>query len=219
VPFATAALAVALGAALLDWLAVARDALALERIAKPAVIVALIGVALAAGGPFDLGRWLLLAALVASLAGDALLLPPGRFVPGLVAFLVAQLAYLGRFLLRPASIAGLAVGLIAAGGLLARAGRPILGGAARAGLRLPVAIYLTAICAMAVAATATGAAATGSLATIAGAWLFVASDTALGWDRFVAPPATPGRETTLRRLAVIVPYHLGQVLLVASLTG
>ena len=78
---------------------------ALERIAKPAVMVALI----AAAAHRDAGRsrrrsavrpWLV-AALVASLVGDVLLLPPGRFVPGLLAFLVAHLAYVVAFVQLP----------------------------------------------------------------------------------------------------------------------
>jgi uncharacterized membrane protein YhhN len=40
------------------------------------------------------GRLWLLAALVGSLAGDVFLLFPGYFVPGLVAFLLAHVAYL-----------------------------------------------------------------------------------------------------------------------------
>lgn len=60
---------------------------------------------------------------------------------------------------------------------------------------------------------------TGLPVAVAGAWLFVASDATLGWDRFAAPePPTP-RDAAIRRLAVIVPYHLGQALLLVALVG
>ena len=59
---------------------------------------------------------------------------------------------------------------------------------------------------MAVAATRTG-----EPAAIAGAWLFVASDTLLGWGTF------RGAESRDQRVAVIVTYHLAQLLLVLAL--
>jgi len=78
-----------------DWIAVAREDRLFEGIAKPGVIFCLFVAVLLAGPGVSPVRWLLIVALASSLAGDWLLLPPGQFVAGLVAFLVAHLAYLG----------------------------------------------------------------------------------------------------------------------------
>ena len=84
----TAPLAIATIAAVIDWVAVwvgGANGQRVERIAKPAVMVALLGAALVAHAWTPEAQaarpWLVLG-LVASLAGDVLLLPPGRFVPG-----------------------------------------------------------------------------------------------------------------------------------------
>lgn len=205
-------LGLALGAAVLDWWAIATERARLERLAKPATLVALIGLAATLEPATPAARPWFLAALAASLAGDVLLLPPGRFLAGLVAFLAAHLAYLGGFLTHPVSLAGTATGLAWALVLAAVIGRPIVRGAGeRAGLAAPVVAYLVAILAMAVVATGSG-----TLAA-AGAWLFVAGDAALGRDRFVAPPAATPAAAARRRLVSIVPYHLGQLLLTLSL--
>ena len=197
-----------------DWIAVARGDRTFEGIAKPGVIFCLFIAVVLAGPGTSPVRWLLVVALAASLAGDWLLLPPGQFVAGLVAFLVAHLAYLALFLLGELGAVPGAIGLVGAVVILVVAGRQILAGARQAGLGGPVVAYLGAILAMAVAATASG-----SLLAAAGAWLFVASDSILGWDRFAAPPAASPDAAALRRLAVIVPYHAAQVLLTVAVLG
>jgi uncharacterized membrane protein YhhN len=219
-PLAPFLLAIAAVAAAIDWIAVWLDgprARAVERVAKPAVMLALLGVVIAwpaTTGDVAAARPWLIAALAASLAGDVLLLPPGRFVAGLVAFLLAHLAYLVAFAQLPGSLPWLVVGLVLAALLVATVGRALVAAAQRLGLAIPVAVYLAAICAMAVAATRTGLP-----AAIVGAWLFVASDALLGWGRFRAPDAASPRGSAALRLAVIVTYHLGQLLLVLALLG
>jgi uncharacterized membrane protein YhhN len=218
-PLGDGLLAVALVAAVVDWAAVwtggARSR-AVERVAKPLVLLALLGVALT--WPVDTGgigvRPWLVVALAASLAGDVLLLPPGRFVGGLVAFLVAHLAYLGAFLQVPGEPSWLVAGVVVASILVLTVGRLLVAAASRVGLGAPVAIYLLAICAMAVAATRTGLP-----AAILGAWLFVASDSMLGWSRFKAAASWPERGPAALRVAVMVTYHTGQVMLVLALVG
>lgn len=209
-----AALVVAALVALVDWVAVARDDRRAERIVKPAVIVCLIAATFLASPGVSPVRWLLVVALAASLAGDWLLLTPARFIAGLVAFLIAQLAYLALFLVGNLD-AGLAlVGVGAAVALLATIGRSILAGARTAGMSGPVTIYLGAICLMAIAATASG-----SFLATAGAWLFVVSDAGLGWDRFAAPPTVTRAAAARRRLGVIVTYHAAQVMLTLAVLG
>jgi uncharacterized membrane protein YhhN len=215
-PVAAALVAASL-VAVVDWIAIARDGRRLERLAKPGVMALLIVAVILAGPGSSAVRWLLIGALAASLAGDWLLLPPvttGRFTAGLAAFLAAHVGYLAVFLLGDLQAGPAALGALAAGVLLVTAGRPILAGARRVGLGGPVVAYFGAICLMAIAATASG-----SAPAMAGAWLFVASDTLLGSDRFAAPPAVTRSAAAHRRLAVIVTYHAAQVLLTVAILG
>ena len=85
---------VALLFAALDWAAVARGWKVLSYIAKPAVMVCLIAWLGVNGGWSGVLLWFT-AGLIFSLAGDIfLMLPKERFVAGLVAFLLAHLAYI-----------------------------------------------------------------------------------------------------------------------------
>ncbi len=213
VPWAVVAIA-----APLDWWSVLRGRPAVERWAKPAVLVALIGVVLLArageAGAADAGRatttgWLLVA-LALSLVGDVLLLSdgPARFVAGLTAFLLGHLAYVAAFVASGLSAPGLAaVGalvVVVALGL----GRAILPGArADGGFALAAAVtaYMVVIGAMALTGWATGRVLVGL-----GASVFVVSDTVLAQGRFV-------QERRWTHVVVMVTYHLAQVLLVAGL--
>jgi len=196
-------------AAVTDWYAVAAGNRRLEYGAKPAVMVALIGVsvALAPAAP-GIVPWFV-AALALSLVGDvALMLPRERFVGGLVAFLLAHMAYVVGLGLQAQSVGGVILGLLVVGTVLGTVGRRIFG-AVRAGQRRllgPVAAYMVVISAMVVAAFATG-----QPPAIAGATFFYASDAMLAWNRFVAP--------RVPRPAVLAAYHVGQALLVLSLAG
>ncbi len=202
----------ALVVAALDWYAVVIGDERRERIAKPAVMVILITAALL-GDPDARPMSLLLgAALGASFFGDILLLPPVRFRAGLTAFLLAHVAYLAAFLLGHLEIVPAVVGGVTGLVLLATIGRPILRGAEAAGMRRSVTAYFVAIVLMAVAATASG-----SLVAVAGAWLFVASDAVLGRRQFVDDRGAVAAAPAWHRLAVMVPYHLGQILLAAAI--
>jgi len=53
---------------------------------------------------------------------------------------------------------------------------------------------------------------TGSLVALAGALLFFYSDAILAWNRFVRP-------IRYGRVVNLVPYHLGQIVLVLSLVS
>jgi uncharacterized membrane protein YhhN len=176
---------------------------------KPLALVALIGVA-ASLDPVDpaVRAWFVVA-LVCSLAGDVLLLDGDRrFVPGLVAFLLAHVAYtIGLAIAPDWSWVGFAIGAAAMAVLAATIGVRIVraAGASASVLGPAVTAYLVAISAMFCAAVATG-----NAWAIAGAGLFVASDSVLGWRQFVGSrdwmPAT-----------IMITYHLGQAGLVASL--
>ena len=183
----------------------------METVAKPLVMVLLaaLAVALGAGGT-GTGRWLL-AAIALGCIGDVALLRDSepRFLGGLAAFLLGHLAYVAAFVslgFDPRwSLAGAAVVVLD----LATAGRRILVSAARQDRTLggAVAAYMLVIAAMTVTAWGTGR----PLVAL-GAVVFVVSDTVLALDRFVRPrPAS--------RVAVMVTYHLGQVLMVLGALG
>ena len=203
--------AATLVAAAVDWWAVAGDRRRLELLFKPLTLLLLIAAAWALPQPLSeqARDWMLLA-LICSLLGDVLLMADERyFVAGLGAFLAAHLLYgigLAQFDMAPAAL-GPALLLVAAAGWLV--GRRILAGAAAQSprLRWPVALYMLAISAMLVMAFATGL-----WAAVAGALLFYASDSLLGWNRFVRP-------LPHGRLGLMVCYHLGQLGLVLALLG
>lgn len=198
-------------AAVVDWAAVwgqSARARLVERAAKPAVMVALIALVAVTPSVAPAVRNPLIVALIAGLAGDVLLLPPGRLVAGLVAFLVGHLAYVVAFAQLPGSTAWLVLGLAIAAVVGAIVGRPLVRAAGGAGLGAPVAAYLLVICAMAVMATRTSIP-----AAMLGAWLFVASDAMLGWGEF----GGADRGNRRLRIAVIATYHVGQTLLTLAL--
>ncbi|MGZ5271571.1 MAG: lysoplasmalogenase family protein [Ramlibacter sp.] len=155
--------------------------------------------------PLAFDGWLL-AGLACSLAGDVLLMLPGRFIPGLVAFLLAHLCYLVLlsrgvgWLPRPRALAAtLGVGAVVYAALL-----PALGPV----LRVAVAAYVLVIATM--AAQAIGRAGVlrdaASRAVAAGAVLFMASDTLLAVNRFAMPlPLAP--------LWILATYYAAQILI------
>ncbi|MES2209138.1 MAG: lysoplasmalogenase [Chloroflexota bacterium] len=211
-PLIAVAVAAAGVAATVNWYAIVRGDLQLERVSKAAVLAPLLAAVLLNDPDAKATSLLLGAALAASLAGDWLMLPPGRFTAGLAAFLVAHVAYLAVFLLGPLDAVLAAAGAAIGVGTLMVAGRPILLGATRAGMRRPVGAYLVGITLMAIAATASR-----SPMAAVGAWLFVASDARLGWRRFVTSPETRDTAPAWHRLGVMVPYHAGQILLTVAI--
>jgi len=184
--------------AVTDWLAVSRGSRELEYVAKPAALVALLLYA-AWGGPPPT----LIAALALSLLGDVLLMVPGDlFVAGLLAFLLAHLAYIATL---HASLAArllwLLVVLVASSPVAARLMRAVPG----TGLRLTVATYSLVLSLMVASALASGRA-----TAAVGAVLFFASDMLIAWNRFVRP--VPRAEPI-----IMVTYHLGQLGLAVAL--
>ena len=202
-------LALALVAAVLDWIAVDREAKALEYLCKPLTLALLLAAALALD-PADASvrGWFALA-LVLCLLGDVLLmLPQDLFVPGLVAFLFGHVAYIVGMHLDGVDAARAGVGVVLVLVAIATLGRHILRAVGRSEepeLQVPVLAYMAVISVMVVSAIGTG-----HPAAIVGAGLFYASDSLIAWKRFV-------RSSRRGHLAVIVTYHLAQVGLVLSL--
>jgi uncharacterized membrane protein YhhN len=221
----TTALVTALITALvaaLDWWAVGTGRRALEVVAKPAVMVGLLGLAAAmtadADPSYSLGngvRYGVLLGLLLGLVGDVLLLPQlDRFVPGLVAFLLGHLAYTVAFVDSGLRVAATVAGVAVAAALMLLAGLPILRAVRREhpALAVPVACYLavTGLVVTVAIGVLTRPLWPGPALAATGALLFAGSDAVLGWGRFV-------RELPGQRLLVMVPYHLGQALLVIGL--
>jgi len=194
------------GAAFLAGLAF--DSPSLRIVAKPVPALCLAAwVAWRGRGPAarPLGLGLLLSAL-----GDWLLeYDPGTFLPGLLAFLAAHVAYAAGFLLetrRPSLARALPFALWGVLGYLGM--RPGLGR-----LALPVVVYLTAICVMMWRAAAgvgrDGPPRPHEWMALAGAVLFGLSDTLIGLDRFRAPIESAS-------VAIILLYWTGQLGIAAS---
>ena len=186
---------------------------ALLIVTKPLTTALLIAVAGPLGSSFS---WLIHLGIALSLAGDVILLIPakGAFLLGLGVFLGAHLAYIVAFAQLPGSVAWLGLGVAVALVVVATAGRTLVRAAAGRGMGAPVAAYLGVISVMAIAATRTA-----MPAAVLGAWLFVASDSMLGWGEFVVGTTADGRSRGGRRLrlGVITTYHAAQVLLVLAL--
>jgi uncharacterized membrane protein YhhN len=202
-------LAMAVVAAVTDWVAVLRVHQPLEYLAKPLATAALVGVAATLDPASPDQRLAFAVALALSLLGDvALMLPTDRFVVGLGAFLLAHVAYIVGFAVVGVStgdaLIGAAIVVVPAVPLATRYVRA-LARAGRRGLLGPVVLYIAAIAVMVASAIAAG-----NVLAIVGATLFFVSDSLIAETRFVGP-------RRLGSLAIMVTYHLAQVALVLSL--
>jgi uncharacterized membrane protein YhhN len=173
-------------------------------------MLCLIGFAVAAHPASNAQRWLFVAALALGLASDVfLMLPRDLFLAGLVAALLEHVFYIGGFRVRAFDLPWFAAALVIALASVAVFLPPIVR-ALRAGhprLVTPVFIYVAVFVVM--VANAGGAR---TLVGLVGALLFFYSDAILAWNRFVRP-------LRFGRVVNLVPYHLGQVLLVLSLVS
>jgi uncharacterized membrane protein YhhN len=210
--FVTAASATLLSAALVaavtDWFAVATSCRRLEYAAKPAVLLALIALAVALRPADPTERIFFVVALALGLLSDVfLMLPQDLFVLGLGAALVEHLAYIGGFRTRELHTSWLVVAavivLVSVAFIFPSIYRSLRTKKPR--LVAPVIAYVAVFLLMVASAGGTG-----SFVALAGALLFFYSDAILAWNRFVKP-------IRYGRVVNIVPYHVGEALLVLSL--
>ena len=184
----------------------------LHYLCKPAATLSIAAMVLRLGAGAEPGyRRAIVAGLLLSTAGDVFLMLPGLFIPGLVAFLLAHIAYTVRlrqdapwFASRRALALTLGVGALMYTVLW-------LGGLP-AGLRGPVAAYVVVIALM--AAQALGRASVrrdqASVLVAVGACFFMLSDTLLALNRFVTP-------LPMAQLGVLATYYAAQCLMVGGL--
>ena len=194
----------ALFAAAIDWWGVARGRLSVEFIARPLVMIALIGAALAIETDADVTRGLVVAALGASLVADVVFMSPdARFEAGIVALAVGHVLYIAALAeaveFGPTVAAALLVVGIGIGAV-----PQIVDGARR---RHPAVAAVVAGFVVAAGAMVTMAGCTGVLIAAIGGALFLAADSLLLWDHYVAP--APGGP-----MLVHVTEHMAQVSLV-----
>lgn len=195
--------------AVTDWWAVARNNRRVEFVMKPATMIAFVAVALLIHPESGAERNWFVAALALSLAGDVfLMLRESLFVPGLAAFLLAHLAYIGGLRLEvhsaTAVVIAAAVMLVVGGGLGSRVVRALRAGPHR-DLSAPVIGYMLVISAMVATALATG-----DVVAALAALVFYSSDALIAEDRFVHP-------RTGQPVAIMVTYHAAQAAFVLSL--
>jgi len=207
----------ALLTALIDWIAVYKQWKIVDYIFKPSVILILLFTVWLKSGFEGQMVWFGIA-LLSSLAGDVILmLPNKRFIAGLILFALAQVSYIIGFNLTPPPLD--VVSLIIAFFILLpcfQIGRRIISSIKASGnnqLVIPVIIYSILIGLMLYSATLTLARQdwpySSAIPVSLGALLFVISDIQLSWNKFVTPLPHPD-------LRVIIPYHLGQILIVSG---
>ncbi len=201
-----------------DWVVVARHRQALKYITKPLVMLVMLGwlFAVTRFAGFTL---IFALGLFFSLLGDVWLMLPRRFfIAGLISFLMAHLCYIIGFNQTPFpfSLSAMVVGTIVVLAALLiivkiRFGLMNMIGTLR--MRLPLVIYGIVLTAMLLSSCSTlfrpewmrNAAWMVSI----GGVLFFASDSLLGYDRFVRPFRNA-------RLLVRITYHLGQLLIIGG---
>lgn len=175
-----------------------------RRPAKMVASTAFVAVALSLGaGATSFGRWML-AGLVLSWLGDLLLTYRGRsaFLSGLVAFLLAHVAYIVAFVVRGVATPQwlFVAGMFVAGAFILRWLWPHVDQQ----MRMPVLAYVVTITVMVLVAAATAQAEPDWRIPV-GAVAFYLSDVAVARNRFVAPGV-------INRLWGLPLYYAAQLL-------
>lgn len=194
---------------ILNWVAVARSNKLLEYISKPAATSAFLLTAVSLDVNHSSSWWLRLVAFVFCIAGDVfLMLPRNAFIPGLVSFAAGQILFTASFLVGGIQMSLLLVGFVVilpAALVLARRFISALRHRGMNDLIIPVVVYLVVISMMAVMSVGSGS----SLA-IAGAVVFMVSDSLIAETRFVD-------SKRWHSVGIMVTYHFALLGLTLSL--
>ncbi len=195
--------------AVLNWGAVSRSNKIVEYISKPATTIAFLFTAVLLDVEHSSSWWLRLAALVFCLAGDVfLMLPRNAFVPGLAAFAVGQILFTSSFVAGGIQTDSMLIGLVIIVPVAVVLARRFLGALRHREMNdlvLPVVVYLVVISVMAVMSVASG-----SWLAIAGAVIFMLSDSLIAETRFVQPQRW-------HSVGIMVTYHCALAGLTLSL--
>ncbi|HEX3141602.1 MAG TPA: lysoplasmalogenase [Rhizobacter sp.] len=181
---------------------------------KPLTTLLVIAHAWQRGSDAPRQRRFVLIGLVLSLAGDVFLLwPKEGFLPGLVSFLLAHLAYIAAFCV-PVRLAARPWVIVAYAVLAALILSQLWAGVPPA-LRVPVLAYVLCLATMAAQAAVWWRSAPADLQArwaAIGGLLFMASDTLLAFNKFATPlPLAP--------LWILASYWLAQACIAQSLSG
>jgi uncharacterized membrane protein YhhN len=181
----------------------------LNLVFKPLTTLLIIAYAWPRGAGQPLTRRWVLLGLGLSLCGDVALMWPERgFLPGLVSFLLAHLAYLRAFTRDGARLAARPLPFVFYGTLAGVILWQLWPGVPP-GLRVPVLAYVACLASMAAQAAVVGLLARGTPRQRSGVWLaiggalFLCSDALLATNRFAAPLPLSG-------LWILLSYWLAQ---------
>ena len=198
--------------AVINWVAVERKWKWVEYICKPGTMLLLL-LWMGLNGGLGGGMIWFTLGVIFSMGGDIFLMLPGNFfLPGLISFLLAHVAYIVGLNSSAPFINGQgAIFLLGIGAFIFWIyGRLVAGLESKdqRSMKLPVLVYSLVISLMVYSALMTGwrdgwDVLPAVLVSI-GAVFFYASDSMLAWDRFVKP-------LSHARLRVMVTYHLGQL--------
>jgi uncharacterized membrane protein YhhN len=182
-----------------DWWAVQVSKKSLEYLCKPLTTDAFLGIAIAIADAESVPQTWRIIAFVFCLLGDVfLMLPRDAFVPGLASFAVAQICFAISLLNEDVTTLRLLIGLaiiVPATIILARRFIRHISASGHKELVAPVMVYMVVIATMAISAIAGGTA-----IGIAGAVVFMLSDSLIAEHRFV-------KERAWQPVGIMVTYH------------
>ena len=182
-----------------DWWAVQVSKKSLEYLCKPLATVAFLGIAIAIADAESVPQTWRIIAFVFCLLGDVfLMLPRDAFVPGLASFAIAQICFAISLFNEDVTTLRLLIGLaiiVPATLILARRFIRHISASGHKELVAPVMVYMVVIATMAVSAIAGGTA-----IGIAGAVVFMLSDSLIAEQRFV-------KERAWQPVGIMVTYH------------
>lgn len=204
--------------AITDWYAVYRGWKKLEYVLKPTTMIFLFAWLVSATSLQGIALWFGLGIALSMLGDIFLMLPKQQFIAGLVAFLLAHVAYIIGF--NPSWPPFTPLGLffiIFVAAIGKELYKHISAGLAKRGedaLQKPVMAYTAVIALMQISALLTFFRTDWSFNTAfvvsLGAALFMLSDAILAWDKFVEP-------IKYGRVRNMSAYHLGQIILMLGI--
>ena len=196
-------------AAVSDWWAVAREHAVMEYVSKPLATTAVLAMVASFDTPHGPPWiWFIVAFAFCTMGDVYLMLPRDMFVPGLASFAIAQILFTVGFAVGEARVTRVLVGVVIVIPLALLLLRRFVVAMRRVGhgeFVGPVIGYVVVIASMAVASVGSG-----NAVAIAGAGIFMLSDSLIAESRFV-------KARSWHPVGIMVTYHLALVGLALSL--